>query len=362
MKRVAICTPEISNHDAVSNDVFGMLNILRKNSLDAYIFAENIFVTNDLVKNIDCIDSFIKKDDDLIIYHLSTGWSKGLDKLLNLNCIKIIKYHNITPPYFFYGFSSDHVDTCRGGREQLKTIADLCLDMYLNDSEFNMKEMISQGADNLRCFVIPPFNNISEIKNIEPDLEILNKYNDGETNILSIGRIVPNKGFERLIEAFSFYHDNYNAKSRLIIVGDMHPRLLPYIDYLKNKVSLLDLEDCIILTGKVDDKELKSYFLISKIFSLTSYHEGFCVPIVEAMSMKIPVVAYGSTAVFDTVGSGGIVWDDINKILFAATFNEIVSSEESYFNLGEAGHRVYKNNFENKIIEAKFIGLISKFL
>ncbi len=362
MKRVAICTPEISKYDAVSNDVFGMLNILRNNNFDANIFAENIFTSSNRIKNIESIDNFIKKDDDLMIYHLSTGWYKGLDKLSNLDCVKIVKYHNITPPYFFYNFSNDHVDTCRGGREQLKIIANLGLDMYLNDSVFNMNEMISEGADNLRCFVIPPFNNIDKIKNIEPDLEILNKYNDEKTNILSIGRIAPNKGFEKLVEVFSYYHNNYNDKSRLIIVGDMHPRLMPYIDFLKNKISLLELENCIILTGKVSSKELKSYFLISKIFSMTSYHEGFCVPLVEAMSMKIPVVTYGSTAMVDTVGSSGIVWEDIDKLLFAATFNEINSSEESYFYFGEAGYGRYVNSFNNKIIKAKFLDLIGEFL
>lgn len=362
MKRIAICTPAILNDDAVSNDVFGMLDILKENNFDARIFAEVILISNSMVEDIDRIDDFIKKSDDLLIYHLSTGWFKGLDKLSKLNCIKIVKYHNITPPYFFNGFSSDYIETCKGGREQLKTIANLNLDMYLNDSVFNMREIISEGADASRCHVLPPFNNIYKIKKIEPDLDILNKYNDGKVNILSIGRIVPNKGFERLIEAFAYYHNNYNTESRLIIIGEMHPLLLSYVEYLKNKINFFNIEDCIILTGKVDNRELKSYLLISKIFALTSYHEGFCVPLVEAMNMKIPVVTYGSTAVIDTVSSGGIVWEDIDNILFAATFDEIVSSEESYFYLGEAGHRRYINNFDNKKIKAKFLDLIGKLL
>ena len=362
MKRIAICTPAILNNDAVSNDVFRMLDILRENDFDARIFSEVILISNSMVEDIDRIDNFIKKSDDLLIYHLSTGWFKGLDKLSKLNCIKIVKYHNITPPYFFNGFSHDYVETCKGGREQLKTIANLNLDMYLNDSVFNMREMISEGADALECFVLPPFNNNYKIKKIEPDLDILNKYNDGKTNILSIGRIAPNKGFEKLIEAFAYYHDNYNTESRLIIVGEMHPLLLSYIEYLKVKINSFNLEDCVILAGKVDNRELKSYFLISKIFALTSYHEGFCVPIVEAMSMKIPVVTYSSTAVNNTVGSGGVVWEDIDKFLFAATFDEIVSSEESYFYLGEAGYRRFINNFDNKIIKAEFLDLIGRFL
>jgi len=78
--------------------------------------------------------------------------------------------------------------------------------------------------------------------------------------------------------------------------------------------------------------------------------------------MKIPVVAYNSTAVSDTVGNAGVLWDDLNTDLIAATFNEIIVSEETYFYLGEAGWRRYRNNFTNEIIEKKFLNLICEFL
>jgi glycosyltransferase involved in cell wall biosynthesis len=362
MKSIAICTPEISYGDAVSNDVFGMYNVLKEQNLNAGIFAENILTSGDNVKNIGCISDFIKKSDDLLIYHLSTEWLKGLDILSNLDCVKIIKYHNITPPDFFYNFSSDHVANCSGGLEQLRTIANLDLEIFLNDSLFNMKDMISMGADPIKCHIVPPFNTIKRIKEIKPDFDVLKKYNDGKVNILSVGRVVPNKGFEKLIEAFAFYHEYYNPKSRLIIVGNMQAQLSAYVSFLTNKVIQLNLQDCVLFAGKVNDEELKSYYLIAKIFALTSYHEGFCVPLVEAMSMKIPVVVYNSTAVSDTVGDGGIVWNELDADLFATTFNEIASNEDAYFFLGEAGWRRYLNNFTNEIIGKKFLSLVSEFL
>ena len=362
MKSIAICTPEISYGDAVSNDVFGMYNVLKDQNFNASIFAENILTSRDNVKNIGCISDFIKKSDDLLIYHLSTEWLKGLDILSNLHCVKIIKYHNITPPDFFYNFSSDHVANCSGGLEQLRTIATLDLEMCLNDSLFNMNEMISAGVDILKCHVIPPFNNIKRIKELKPDFDVLKKYNDGKVNILSVGRVAPNKGFEKLIEAFDFYHKYYNPKSRLIIVGNKQSPLSAYINYLFNKVNQLNLQDCVLFTGKVNDEELKSYYLVSKIFALTSYHEGFCVPLVEAMSMKIPIVVYNSTAVSDTVGNAGIVWEDLDTNLFASTFNEIIINEDAYFFLGEAGRRRYLNNFTNEIIGENFLSLVCEFL
>jgi glycosyltransferase involved in cell wall biosynthesis len=362
MKNIAICSPEISYGDAVSNDVFGMYNILREQNYNAGIFIENILTSRDNVKSIECISDFIKKSDDLLIHHLSTEWPKGLDILNSLDCKKIIKYHNITPPDFFYNFSSDHVANCSGGLAQLRTIAKLDLDMYLNDSLFNMREMVSAGADALKCHVVPPFNNIKRIKELKPDFDVLKKYNDGKVNILSVGRIAPNKGFEKLIEAFAFYNEHFNPKSRLIIVGNKQLPLTAYVNYLDNKVSQLNLQDCVLFTGKVNDEELKSYYLVSKIFALTSYHEGFCVPLVEAMSMKIPIVVYNSTAVSDTAEGTGIVWDDLDTSLFASTFNEIIVNEEAYYCLGEAGWRKYINNFTNEIIGKKFLRLVSEFL
>jgi glycosyltransferase involved in cell wall biosynthesis len=362
MKSIAICSPEISYGDAVSNDVFGMYNVLKGQNYNAGIFVENILTSEDNVKNIECVSDFIKKSDDLLIYHVSTEWPKGMDILSNLDCVKIIKYHNITPPDFFYNFSSDHVANCGGGLKQLRTIANLDLDMCLNDSLFNMKEMISIGVDALKCYVVPPFNNIERIKELKPDFDVLKKYNDGRVNILSVGRIAPNKGFEKLIEAFAFYNEHYNPESRLIIVGNKQTPLSAYVNYLDNKVSQLNLQDRVLFTGKVNDEELKSYYLVSKIFALTSYHEGFCVPLVEAMSMKIPVVVYNSTAVSDTVGGAGIVWDDLDSSLFASTFNEIIINEEAYYFLGEAGWRRYLNNFTNEIIGGNFLELVSDFL
>ena len=362
MKHIAICTSEISYGDAVSNDVLGMFDALDEQNFVVSIFAENIFISGGIVKSIDCIGNFIKDSEDIIIYHLSAGWFKGLDVLTKLNCKKIIKYHNITPPEYFNGFSTSHAETCKGGIEQLNIIANLDLEMYLSDSRFNMVGMVSKGAKASKCFIVPPFNNIERLKNLKPDFNILNKYKDHKVNILSVGRIVPNKGFSELIDAFALYNKHFNKESRLIIVGDKHPWLSAYISYLNNKVRYLNLEDFIVFTGKINDEQLKSYFLVSKIFALTSYHEGFCIPLVEAMSMKTPVIAYDSTAVTDTVGNGGIVWEDLDSNLIATTINEIVINEDAYFFLGEAGWRRYKDNFTNKIIKENFLNTVNKIL
>jgi len=363
MIHVAICTSELTYSDAVSNDVFGMFDVLSSCDLKVVIFTENIFISDPEVKHIDSIRDFIKSRDDILIYHFSIGWQKGLENLINLNCKKIIRYHNVTPPDFFYGFSNDHVDLCKTGREHLSIIARSNSDLYLNDSDFNMHEMISAGAEISKNFVIPPFNNIERFAKIKPNFNIIDRYNDKKTNILTVGRISPNKGLADLIDVFAAYNRYYNNESRLIIVGDNeNSRLYAYIKYLYDKVKYLNLEGSVIFTGKVSDEDLKTYFLISKVFALTSYHEGFCVPLIEAMSMKIPIVAYGSTAVTDTIGKAGIVWDELDIDLISASIDQVVTDEDAYFYLGEIGYDRYKSCFKNQVVKENFLKIVKTLL
>lgn len=363
MIHIAICTSELVYGDAVSNDVFGMFDVLSSCGLKVGIFAENIFVSDPEVKHIDNIGDFIKSGDDILLYHFSIGWHKGLENLINLNCKKVIKYHNITPPDFFYGFSNDHVALCKAGREHLSVIAGLNSNLYLNDSGFNMYEMISAGAEISKNLVIPPFNNADRFAEIKPNFNLIDRYNDKKTNILTVGRLSPNKGLADLIDAFAIYNGYYNKDSRLIIVGDNeNSRLYAYIKYLYDKVRCLNLEGNVVFTGKVSDEDLKTYFLVSKVFALTSYHEGFCVPLIEAMSMKIPIVAYGSTAVADTIGKAGLVWDELDINLISASIDEIVTDEDSYFYLGEMGWNRYKSHFKNEVIKEIFLKAVNTLL
>ena len=362
MTRIAICTSEISYGDAVSNDVFGMFNVLNNCGYNIRIFAENIFVSKPEISHIDKVKDFIKNNNDILIYHYSIGWYKGLKCLTGLNCKKVIKYHNITPPDFFYGLSKDHVILCEAGRKHLSIISKLDADLYLNDSRFNMYEMVSSGAEKLKNFIVPPFNNVKRLKKIKPDFNIIDMYNDENVNIITVGRISPNKGLSDLIDVFARYHEYYNSKSRLFMVGIQSPRLSAHTRYLYDKVKYLNLEDCIIFTGKVSDEQLKTYYLIAKTFMITSYHEGFCVPLVEAMSMKIPIIAYSSTAVPDTIGDVGLVWKELDLNLFSASINEIITNEDIYFQMGEMGWRRYQNNFTNKVIKENFLKTLSILL
>ena len=363
--------------DAVCNDVSGMYQVLKRLNFEARIYAADWTLSEPKRRSVhrlkslliepkvwpaSTIKSFLTDASDLLIYHYSMGWDPGLELLRELKCRRVIKYHNVTPPEFFTGWSVNHENVCRAGRQQLEALASAECDVFLSDSEYNMWELISKGADQSKCFVVPPFHLVDHLQSLEPDFEVLDKYRNGTSNILMVGRVFPNKGHVALIEAFATYHRYYNNKSRLLIVGKEHHELKTYSLFLRETVARLGLQDAVVFTGEVNAAALKSYYLLAKAFLLTSQHEGFCVPLVEAMAMKVPIVASASSAIADTAGEAGLVWEEGNPGLLAKSLDVIVNEEPVGAKLGLLGTRRYEQLFANQKIEAQFLSALSGIL
>jgi glycosyltransferase involved in cell wall biosynthesis len=360
MARIAILTPSITTGDAVSNDVLGMHDVLKERGYDVRVFAEGWALDKPRVWPSPQVGNFLKQPTDVLIYHYSRGWDPGLDLLRNLKCRKIIKYHNVTPPEFLAGYSSDFAAMCLEGREQLALIARSSSDLYLSDSAYNMRELVAEGAAESKSFVVPPFHHVDRLHSVEPDASVLKSYGDGKVNICMVGRVAPNKSHPALIEAFAAYHHDYNPHSRLLIVGKEEVRLAKYSTLLRAMVKHLKLQDDVIFTGEVSDGGLRAYYAAAHVFMITSEHEGFCVPLVEAMAMKIPIVAYASTAIPETVGTAGLVWEERNPYLLAESVNSIIGDNSLGNGLSTLGWRRFQGLFTNEQIEHRFLDALGR--
>jgi len=351
---IAICTPDLATGDAVGNDVIGMYHALLDSGYKVKIFSENTNIIMPDIYNFKDIKGFLQNSKDMIIYHYSIGWDNGINILKNLKCLKVIKYHNVTPPEFFVGIAENYAAACQSGRDQMKDIMRIKVDLYLATSEYNMNDILEESRS-VRCIIVPPFHHIARLQQLEADINVINRFNDGKTNILTVGRVVPNKGHKALIDTFNIYHREYNKNSRLFIVGKEDPALISYTMSLHSKLRRLYLENNVVFTGQVSDEALKAYYLSADVFMTTSMHEGFCVPLIEAMSMKIPIVAYASSAIPGTVGKVGLVWDEHNPELLAASVDIIVRDEEVRHSLGEMGWRRYQTTFTNERIKQNLL-------
>ena len=367
MARITLLSPTVASGDAIGNDVLGMYRALKREGHDVRIYAEGwnpteteVYAARDMEAHAvrDDAEDFLKNPSALLIYHHSIGWDLSRELLSKLRCKTVIKYHNVTPPEFFEGISSDFVEMCREGRQQLKPLIMGEHDLYLSDSEFNMRELIEAGAAPSRNFVLPPFHHIDVLDSINPDLSIIDRYRTGRANILTVGRVSPNKDHFSLIEAFANYYYNYDSNSRLLIVGKQDEAFRGYYETLRRLVSKLSLEQSVIFTGGVRDEELKAYYMVAHIFMMTSKHEGFCVPLVEAMAMKLPILAYASSAIPGTVAEAGIVWGERNPLLMAEAIDCLMRDEALRAGLGEKGWKRYSSLFTNQKIEDEFIRVV----
>ena len=362
MTRVALLTPSITTGDAVSNDILGMHAALSRRGYDAQIFADASSLSGHQIRPSNKLNHFLNNSEALLIYHYSTGWDEGLAILRSCRCNKVVKYHNVTPPEFFTRFSEAHVLMAHGGRKQLIEIARAGCDLYLSDSRYNMSELVASGANEKINAVVPPFHHVDRLNSVQPDPKVLETYGDGKTNVLMVGRLVPNKSHAELIEAFANYYYHYNNNSRLLIVGKHDGAFRGYYNYLLEMARRLKLERAVVFTQAVTDSALKAYYLTAHVFLITSKHEGFCVPLVEAMAMKIPIVAYSSSAIPDTAGDGALIWPERDPRLAAESIHAIISDDKVGKSLGQMGWQRYQQLFTNAQIEQQLMAAVGPLL
>jgi glycosyltransferase involved in cell wall biosynthesis len=360
MTRVAIVTPSLATADAVSNDILGMFDVLTRNGHDVRLFCESHTLSHPAVSDLPRIGKFLKSSTDILMYHHSRGWDPGVKLMRDARCRRVIRYHNVTPAEFFIGFSRTDQDLCERGRKELFELAAAQCDLYLSNSSFSMQELIAAGADPSKSCVVAPFHHIDRLSAITADQEILKRYSAAGANILTVGRVVPHKNLHHLIEVFAHYYYDYNNKSRLIIVGKGGEGLSSYSNLLHRAVQQLGLANAVVFTGGVSDEELKAYYSVADTFVTVSEHEGFCVPLVEAMSMKLPITAYASTAIPETLGDAGIGWTERDPTLIAESIHLFVTDEPVRNALGLRGQRRYESMFTNEKVGHTFLQAMSK--
>lgn len=353
MAKVGLLVPMLVQPDAMANDVLGMYHALRGRGHDVRIFAERRGGGEVPIYPHGKMAGFLRDPDSVLIYHHAIGWALGIRLVCEARCRRIVKFHNVTPAHFYEGVNGDCVQACQTGREQVARLAWAGCDRYLADSQYNLNELTAEGADPAAGAVVPPFHKIERLHALEADLAVLREYQDGRKNILMVGRIAPNKGHAHVIDAFAVYNQEYNPDSRLILVGKGDDRTAAFHQALLARVKEHGLQEAVAFTGAVSDAALKAFYLAADVFVIASAHEGFCVPLVEAMAMKVPVVALGSSAVPETAGPTGLIWEAPDPYLFAESIHCLIAEEETRAAISAAGWRRYRKYFSNDRIESR---------
>jgi glycosyltransferase involved in cell wall biosynthesis len=204
----------------------------------------------------------------------------------------------------------------------LHAYVDRC-DLALGDSEFNRQDL--EGLGFPRTAVLPVVPGFSHLER-EPNPLVARDFDDNWTNIVFVGRVIPNKKIDDLIRFFHAYHAVFNPRSRLLIIGAQRgfERYLASLHQLAATLGASDVE----FIGHVSDEELVAFYEVADLFLCASEHEGFCVPLVEAFYMEVPVLAYAATAVPATMDGAGVLYDTKEPLEVARLMDAIVADRD----------------------------------
>lgn len=311
----------LSYGDAISDEMLEIQKALREEGYASEIFTRFYHPrAASFVRDYREYPKF-SSPGNIVIFHFSIG-SPVSKMFFRIPDRKIMIYHNITPHHFFVDFHRILARECYKGRLEIKLFVDK-VNLALGDSEFNRRELESFGY--AKTGVLPILMDFSKFDE-EGDSITRSLFSDGKTNLLYVGRVIPNKKFEDLIKCFALYKKYFNPNSRLILAGE-YRGLERYSSTLQNLIDRLSLED-VYFTGHVDFRELLALFEAADLYLSLSEHEGFGVPLLEAFHKRIPVLAFGAGAVEETLNGGGLLLRQKDFLRIAALIDLVLTDKK----------------------------------
>ena len=331
--------------DAIGHEVLGIQRVLRRAGYQSEIFVETADprLESFTIDYRDLVGAV--GPSDVLIHHFSIG-SRASRTAYALPGRMVLIYHNITPPSYFIGIHKDLVKLCFHGRRELTAYIDRC-ELALGDSEYNRQELSDLGYP--RTAVLPVVPDFSHLDG-DPDRRLAD-LDDEWTNVLFVGRVIPNKKFEDVIRAFHAYRTRHNLRSRLLLVGS-YSGFERYLAMLQALIARLGTPDVHFL-GHVSNEELTALYDVADLFLCASEHEGFCVPIMEAFYKRVPVLAFAATAVPATMDGGGVLYDTKDPLEIARLMDAMLDPliEEAVLQSQDASlQRLRARDFEGTLL------------
>ena len=348
MPRVHQVLATLGYGDAIGHEVIGIRRVLREAGYESDIFVETADPRlEDLTLDYREMVGHVS-EDDLLIHHFSIG-SRASRTAFALPGRMVLIYHNITPPHYFLGVHKDLVKRCFRGRRELTAYVGRCA-LALGDSEYNRAEL--EGLGFPRTGVLPVVPDFTHLEGV-PQRGFAADFDDEWTNVMFVGRVIPNKRFEDIIRAFHAYRTRYTSRARLLLVGS-YGGFGTYLAMLHALVARLGTPDVHFL-GHVSNEELSALYDVADLFLCASEHEGFCVPLIEAFYKRVPVLAYAATAVPATMDRGGVLFETRDPVEIARIMDAVLDDpriEEAVLESQDAAlERLRERDFAGTLLQ-----------
>ena len=336
VRRIDQFVPSFVKHDAISNHVQQARRVLRDAGYSSDIYYEHLDPRLEGQARPFAECSPAADPERLILYHASTH-SEMTDWLVGAargGQALALDYHNITPSEFFARWEPLAARSMDLARRQLAELVPWSA-LAVADSAYNAAELAALG--HRRTAVCPLLLDLEDFHGT-PDPVAAERLAARRGPLwLFVGRVAPNKCQHDVIAAFAVYRKLYRPDARLALLGGATSAR--YMLSLQAMAHDLDLGDSVEFVGSAGFPEMLAYFSVADAFVCLSEHEGFCVPIIEAMEVGLPVVAFRSSAVTETVASAGILLEDKDPLAVAAAVEVLLSDPGRRQAAVEAGRR-----------------------
>ena len=238
--------------------------------------------------------------DDVVLYHHGIA-SPLAGLLLHVPCRRGVVYHNITPAQAYRGTQLE--EALVAGRAQLAALAD-GVDVSIGVSRYNAAELLEAGHRNVH--VVPLYVEQRRFLSQAADRPLAERLAGlGSPRIVSVSRVVPHKRVEDLITLHALVRQRA-PEAQLIVVGGYAAGHAAFRALKANAEQVGN----VTFLGRVTHGQLVAAYRAGDVYVSMSEHEGFGVPLIEAMAAELPVLAFGAAAVPETMGGAGLVFDE----------------------------------------------------
>jgi glycosyltransferase involved in cell wall biosynthesis len=313
-------------HDATAEQALKWRGLLRGWGFESEIVAEDVHP--DLKREVRTLDRagrrLVSKGDGLVLHY--TIWSAAAEVALGARRQFGLCYHNITPGELLREFNPRLAALCDRGREALPRFRGRVAPL-IAVSSFNALELRDVGLG--EAAVVPLLLELPDaVPRREPSTEPV---------VVSVGRLVPNKWLEQAIKAFALYQRRHAPGASLVLVGP-YQGWESYHQALSLLVTRVGARR-VFFTGQISAEARDAWYRRADAYLSLSVHEGFCAPLIEALSHGVPVVANDAGAMPETLGGAGLVVDGSDLALVAEALHELTSSSSTRALLYDAADR-----------------------
>jgi L-malate glycosyltransferase len=345
--------PALLPRDATGDHTLALRDALRNAGFESDVYVEAAH--DELLSEATYFERYPERarPGDVLLYQMATA-SPVAEFLVDRPEPLVLDYHNVTPAYFYEGWEEHTTAKVTKARAQAAALAPRAV-LGIGHSAFNAEELHRLGCR--RTAVVPILVETGPWPEVDPvELDRLTAGHGAGTVLLFVGRLSPNKRQDRLVETLWLYRRWFDPDARLHLVGPAVTE--SYADAIRSFAAELGLDAAVRHAQHLTEAQLAAWYLDADVFVSLSEHEGFCIPLLEAMRSDLPIVALAAGAIAETMGDAGLLLDDARPSHAAMAVERLRRDDELARRLVDAGRRRL-GHFAAPTTRARFVELLS---